>query len=58
MGLMMSICEEIYSDQVIAGFGIRVVIREGGMGERMLTACKKYKAIYLHDIGRNRTIIL
>jgi len=50
-GPTTSIREEIYQDKVIEAFGVRVVIGKGGMGMRTLSACKKFKAIYLHGIG-------
>lgn len=42
---------EIFQDEYIEKFGIRVVIGKGGMGERTAKAMQKYKAIYAAFVG-------
>jgi fumarate hydratase subunit beta len=50
-GPTTSIREEPYQAQIIRDFGIRGVIGKGGMGDRMLAACKEYGCVYLHAVG-------
>lgn len=42
---------EIFQDEYIEKFGIRVVIGKGGMGDRTAKAMQKYKAVYTAFVG-------
>ena len=56
-GPTTSIREEPYQSQVIRHFGLKAVIGKGGMGEKTLAACKKYKTVYIHAIGGAASLI-
>lgn len=49
--------EEPYEAEIIARYGLRMIIGKGGMGERTLQACKKYGCVYLQAIGGAATSI-
>ena len=49
--------EEPYEADVIAHFGVRAIIGNGGMGDKTLQACRAHKAVYLHAIGGAATLI-
>ncbi len=51
VGPTTSLREEPYEYDVIKHFGVRAVIGKGGMGEKTLSACKEFGAVYLHAIG-------
>ena len=50
-GPTTSIREEPYQADVIARYGVRVVIGKGGMGAKTLAAMKEHGAVYLNAIG-------
>jgi fumarate hydratase class I len=50
-GPTTSFREEPYQADIIARFGIRVVMGKGGMGARTLQALKQHGAVYLNAIG-------
>jgi fumarate hydratase class I len=50
-GPTTSIREEPYQGQIIRDFGVRAVIGKGGMGDRMVEACREYGCVYLHAVG-------
>jgi fumarate hydratase class I len=50
-GPTTSIREEPYQADVIAKYGVRVVIGKGGMGAKTLAAMKDHGAVYLNAIG-------
>lgn len=56
-GPTTSIREEPYEHLIIEKFGVRGVIGKGGMGEKTLDACKKFKAVYLHAVGGAASLI-
>ncbi len=49
--------EEPYEADVIATFGLRMIIGKGGMGKRTLDACKRYGCVYLQAVGGAATLI-
>lgn len=49
--------EEPYEAEVIARFGLRVIIGKGGMGAKTLEACRKYGCVYLQAVGGAATSI-
>ena len=49
--------EEPYEADVIARFGLRMIIGKGGMGEKTLEACRKYGCVYLQAVGGAATSI-
>jgi len=50
-GPTTSIREEPYTETVIAEYKIKGIIGKGGMGEKTLSACKKFGCVYLHATG-------
>jgi fumarate hydratase subunit beta len=42
---------DLYEDQFIQKFGIRMIIGKGGMGEKTVKACEKYGAVYCSFTG-------
>jgi len=50
-GPTTSIREEPYEYDVIKLLNLRGVIGKGGMGDKTLSACQKFGAVYLHAIG-------
>ena len=42
---------ELFEDQVIEKFGVRVIVGKGGMGERTTEAMKEYGAVYGAFVG-------
>src|SRR6185436_13629624 len=50
-GPTTSIREEPYQGQIIRDFGVRGVIGKGGMGDKMLAACREFGCVYLHAVG-------
>jgi len=50
-GPTTSIREEPYQGDIIARYGVRVVIGKGGMGAKTLAALKTHGAVYLNAIG-------
>ncbi|MBQ9693526.1 MAG: fumarate hydratase C-terminal domain-containing protein [Kiritimatiellae bacterium] len=49
--------EEPYEADVIARFGLRIIIGKGGMGPRTLAACQQYGCVYLQAVGGAATSI-
>lgn len=49
--------EEPYEADVIARFGLRVIIGKGGMGPKTLAACKEHGCVYLQAVGGAATVI-
>jgi fumarate hydratase class I len=49
--------EEPYEADVIARFGLRLIIGKGGMGAKTLEACKRYGCVYLQAVGGAATSI-
>lgn len=49
--------EEPYEADIIARFGLRMIIGKGGMGEATLAACKQYGCVYLQAVGGAATSI-
>ena len=43
--------EEPYEADVIAKFGLRVIIGKGGMGPKTIAACREYGCVYLQAVG-------
>ena len=43
--------EEPYEANVIAKFGLRVIIGKGGMGPKTIAACREYGCVYLQAVG-------
>ena len=56
-GPTTSIREEVYQPEVIAHFGLRVVIGKGGMGPGTLRACQEHGAAYFHAVGGAASLI-
>jgi fumarate hydratase subunit beta len=56
-GPTTSIREEPYEHKVIENFHVKGIIGKGGMGEKTLEACKKFKAVYLHAVGGAASLI-
>lgn len=42
---------DLYEDQFIQKFGIRMIIGKGGMGEKTVKACEKFGAVYCSFTG-------
>ena len=42
---------DLFEDQFIEKFGIRVIVGKGGMGERTVKACQKFGAVYCSFTG-------
>lgn len=42
---------DLYEDQFIQKFGIRMIIGKGGMGEKTIKACEKFGAVYCSFTG-------
>jgi fumarate hydratase subunit beta len=42
---------DLFEDQFIQKFGVRVIVGKGGMGERTIKACKDYGAVYCSFTG-------
>jgi fumarate hydratase subunit beta len=42
---------DLYEDQIIQKFGIRMIIGKGGMGEKTIKACEKFGAVYCSFTG-------
>ena len=42
---------DLFEDQFIQKFGVRVIVGKGGMGERTVKACKEYGAVYCSFTG-------
>ncbi len=42
---------DMYEDQFIQKFGIRMIIGKGGMGEKTVKACEKFGAVYCSFTG-------
>jgi fumarate hydratase subunit beta len=42
---------DLFEDQFIQKFGVRVIVGKGGMGERTVKACKDYGAVYCSFTG-------
>ncbi len=49
--------EEPYEAEVIAHFGLRIIIGKGGMGAKTLEACRKFGCVYLQAVGGAATSI-
>ena len=49
--------EEPYEAEVIARFGLRVIIGKGGRGAKTLEACRKFGCVYLQAVGGAATSI-
>ena len=49
--------EEPYEADVIARFGLRMIIGKGGMGEKTLEACRQCGCVYLQAVGGAATSI-
>ncbi len=49
--------EEPYEADVIARFGLRLIIGKGGMGPKTLAACKAHGCVYLQAVGGAATLI-
>ncbi len=49
--------EEPYEADVIAKFGLRMIIGKGGMGERTLAACREHGCVYLQAVGGAAALI-
>ncbi len=49
--------EEPYEAEVIARFGLRLIIGKGGMGPRTLAACREHGCVYLQAVGGAATSI-
>lgn len=49
--------EEPYEADVIARFGLRLIIGKGGMGAKTLAACQAYGCVYLQAVGGAATFI-
>lgn len=49
--------EEPYEADIIARFGLRMIIGKGGMGEATLRACQEYGCVYLQAVGGAATSI-
>lgn len=49
--------EEPYEADVIAKFGLRMIIGKGGMGAKTLAACRQYGCVYLQAVGGAATSI-
>ena len=49
--------EEPYEADVIARFGLRMIIGKGGMGAKTLEACRQYGCVYLQAVGGAATSI-
>ncbi|MBI4720376.1 MAG: fumarate hydratase C-terminal domain-containing protein [Chitinivibrionia bacterium] len=56
-GPTTSIREEPYEHKIIEAFGVRGIVGKGGMGEKTLEACKRFKAVYLHAVGGAASLI-
>ena len=50
-GPTTSMREEPYMKDVIARFGIRIIIGKGGMGADTLDACSRYGCVYVQVVG-------
>jgi fumarate hydratase subunit beta len=42
---------DLYEDQFIQKFGIRMIVGKGGMGEKTVKACEKFGAVYCSFTG-------
>jgi tartrate/fumarate subfamily iron-sulfur-dependent hydro-lyase beta chain len=42
---------DLFEDQFIQKFGVRLIVGKGGMGERTVKACKEYGAVYCSFTG-------
>jgi fumarate hydratase subunit beta len=42
---------DLFEDQFIEKFGIRVIVGKGGMGEKTVKACQKFSAVYCSFTG-------
>jgi len=42
---------EAYQDKVVEQFGVRAIIGKGGMGEKTLSALKRFGCVYLSAVG-------
>ncbi len=49
--------EEPYEAEVIARFGLRLIIGKGGMGPKTLAACREHGCVYLQAVGGAATLI-
>jgi fumarate hydratase class I len=49
--------EEPYEADIIARFGLRLIIGKGGMGEATLKACQEHGCVYLQAVGGAATSI-
>lgn len=49
--------EEPYEADVIARFGLRLIIGKGGMGAQTLAACQAHGCVYLQAVGGAATFI-
>jgi fumarate hydratase class I len=49
--------EEPYEADIIARFGLRLIIGKGGMGEATLKACQEHGGVYLQAVGGAATSI-
>ncbi|MCI6590225.1 MAG: fumarate hydratase C-terminal domain-containing protein [Lentisphaeraceae bacterium] len=49
--------EEPYEAEVIARFGLRLIIGKGGMGSKTLAACREHGCVYLQAVGGAATLI-
>ncbi len=49
--------EEPYEADVIAKFGLRMIIGKGGMGAKTLEACKAHGCVYLQAVGGAAALI-
>ena len=56
-GPTTSLREEPYEADIIARFGLRLIIGKGGMGEKTLAACKEHGCVYLQAVGGAATSI-
>ena len=56
-GPTTSSLEEPYEADVIARFGLRMIIGKGGMGAKTLEACRQYGCVYLQAVGGAATSI-
>lgn len=49
--------EEPYEADIIARFGLRLIVGKGGMGEATLKACQEHGCVYLQAVGGAATSI-
>lgn len=49
--------EEPYEADVIARFGLRIIIGKGGMGQKTLAACREHGCVYLQAVGGAAALI-